>query len=304
MMDFALKTFGLTKSFSGKIVLDNVNLNVRKGDIYGFIGKNGAGKTTLIKIVAGLLKPTAGSLELFSSSDLNKQRTRIGTIIENPSLYPNFTAKENLRVQCKLLGVSDEKVIDKLLDIVGLSDTGRKKAKKFSLGMKQRLSIAMALVGDPEFLILDEPINGLDPTGIKDVRDLIAKLNSEYNKTILISCHLLGELAKIASCYGVINEGKLVKEITASELEEACKECLCIKVDNIEKACDILENKINITNYESINEDTINIYGDFPNSASINSELLSAGVGVNSIIKKDKDVEAYFIDLMEGKTND
>lgn len=195
-MEYILKTKNLSKTFSSKAAVDSVNMNIRRGDIYGFIGKNGAGKTTLMRMVVGLALPSNGEIELFESKDLDKQRAKIGTIIESPALYPNYTAKQNLIVQQKLFGKVNLEEIDEVLKIVGLSDVGKKKAKKFSLGMKQRLAIAIALINKPEFLVLDEPINGLDPTGIKEVRDLLLKLNREQGMTILISSHILGNFRK------------------------------------------------------------------------------------------------------------
>ena len=221
-MDYVLQTYDLTKNFRNKPAVNKVNMNVKKGEIYGFIGKNGAGKTTLIRMVAGLAKPTEGSIKLFNSNNLDEQRVKTGTLIENPAIYPNLTAKQNLYYYCRLLGIDPSATIDSTLALVGLSDTGKKKAKNFSLGMKQRLAIAIALLGDPEFLMLDEPINGLDPSGIREVRELVLRLNKERNITILISSHILGELSKIATCYGIINNGILVDEFSKEELEERC----------------------------------------------------------------------------------
>ena len=178
MSEYILETRDLTKVYSKKVAVNNVNLSIRKGDIYGFIGKNGAGKTTTIKMIAGLAHPTSGEIKLFGSGDLAEGRKKIGTIVESPAIYPYMTARQNIEVQCMMRGVEDKKVVDQLLEIVDLKDAGKKKAQKFSLGMKQRLAIALALVGSPELLLLDEPINGLDPSGIKAVRELILKLNN------------------------------------------------------------------------------------------------------------------------------
>ena len=231
MSEYVLQTHELTKTYARKNAVDHINLKIRKGDIYGFIGKNGAGKTTTIKMIVGLSNPTSGEIELFGSTDLNEGRKRIGTVIENPALYPYLSARQNIEVQRIMKGVTDKSITDDLLEIVGLKDTGRKKAKNFSLGMKQRLAIALALVGDPEFLLLDEPINGLDPTGIKDIRELILKLNREAGITVLISSHILGELAKISTSYGVISNGVLIEQFTAEELKNNGKQsresCFC-----------------------------------------------------------------------------
>ncbi len=221
-MDVILKTTNLTKKYNHTPVVNKVSMTINRGDIYGFIGKNGAGKTTLIRMVCGLASPAEGSLELFGSSDLTAGRARIGTVIESPALFPNMTARENLMVQCKLQNITDYSRIDNVLELVGLHDIHRKKAKNFSLGMRQRLAIAIALIGEPEFLILDEPVNGLDPEGIKEVRELIVHLNQAKGITVLISSHILGELSKFATRYGIIHRGKLIEEITEEELWKRC----------------------------------------------------------------------------------
>lgn len=302
-MEYVLRTKNLTKRFSKKLAVDSVNINVRKGDIYGFIGKNGAGKTTLIRIVAGLSKPTSGEVELFESKDLDKSRAKIGTIIESPAIYPTLTAKQNLIAQQKLLGKNDMKEIDDLLNKVGLADTGKKKAKNFSLGMKQRLAIALSLLGNPEFLVLDEPINGLDPTGIKEVRDLILDLNKEHGVTVLISSHILGELSKMATVYGVISNGVLVDEFSAEDLASRVRKCLVVKVDNTELASKVIEENFNTKDYEVLGNSEINLYDLFDESSKINTLLVQNGVTVNSITTVGDDYEPYFIELMEGKKN-
>ena len=303
-MEYVLRTKNLTKRFSKKLAVDSVNINVRKGDIYGFIGKNGAGKTTLIRIVAGLSKPTSGEVELFESKDLDKSRAKIGTIIESPAIYPTFTAKQNLIAQQKLLGKNDMKEIDDLLNKVGLANTGKKKAKNFSLGMKQRLAIALSFLGNPEFLVLDEPINGLDPTGIKEVRDLILNLNKEHGVTVLISSHILGELSKMATAYGVISNGVLVDEFSAEDLASRVRKCLVVKVDNTELASKVIEENFNTKDYEVLGDSEIHLYDLFDESSKINTLLVQNGVTVNSITTVGDDYEAYFIELMEGKKND
>ena len=213
-MEYVLQTNGLTKFFGRKAAVNGINLNVRKGDIYGFIGRNGAGKTTLIRLVAGLASPTKGTIKLFEEDDLASQRSKTGTMIENPAVFPHMTARQNFQYYSLLLGLDPTTTVNDMLTLVGLQFTGKKKAKNFSLGMKQRLAIGISLLGDPEFLMLDEPINGLDPTGIKEIRELVLKLNQERNITILISSHILGELSKIANRYGVINNGVMVTEFT------------------------------------------------------------------------------------------
>ncbi|NLK75961.1 MAG: ABC transporter ATP-binding protein [Clostridiales bacterium] len=298
-MDYVLQTYDLTKNFRNKPAVNKVNMNVKKGEIYGFIGKNGAGKTTLIRMVAGLAKPTEGSIKLFNSNNLDEQRVKTGTLIENPAIYPNLTAKQNLYYYCRLLGIDPSATIDSTLALVGLSDTGKKKAKNFSLGMKQRLAIAIALLGDPEFLMLDEPINGLDPSGIREVRELVLRLNKERNITILISSHILGELSKIATCYGIINNGILVDEFSKEELEERCSRELQIKVSDVDKAVDILENNLGIMDYKVSDDSTIHISQNLELAGTINTELAKNSVIVFSSSIVGTDLEDYFMGLME-----
>ena len=244
-MENILKTVDITKKFSKKVAVSAVNMNIKKGDIYGFIGRNGAGKTTLIKMLVGLSQPTSGSIELFDSKNLNKARRKIGTVIEAPAFIPHLSARQNMFIQWTLLGSKDKSIIDETLKLVGLDNVGNKKVKKFSLGMKQRLGIAMTLMGEPEFLILDEPTNGLDPEGIIEIRQMLKKLNQEKGLTILISSHILGELSKLATRYGIINDGVLIDEFTEQELTERCQSSLIVKVNDINKACEILKSELN-----------------------------------------------------------
>lgn len=299
MSEYVLQTHDLTKTYARKNAVDHINLKIRKGDIYGFIGKNGAGKTTTIKMIVGLSNPTSGEIELFGSTDLNEGRKRIGTVIENPALYPYLTARQNIEAQRIMKGVTDKSITDDLLEIVGLKDTGRKKAKNFSLGMKQRLAIALALVGDPEFLLLDEPINGLDPTGIKDIRELILKLNREAGITVLISSHILGELAKISTSYGVISNGALIEQFTAEELKNRVRDCLKITVNNPEKAVFVLKDSLGISDIQ-VEGNSIRVYEMLDKSVDINSILESNDIIVQFFEKETGDYENEFIKLMEG----
>lgn len=299
-MEYVLQTKGLTKIFGKKAAVNDLNLTVRKGDIYGFIGKNGAGKTTFIRMVSGLAQPTKGSIQLFESDDLDKQRRRTGTMIENPAVFPHMTARDNLNYYCKLFGLDPEKTIDEMLNLVGLNDTGKKKAKNFSLGMKQRLAIAIALLDNPEFLMLDEPINGLDPTGIREVRELILKLNKERNITILISSHILGELSKIANRYGVINNGVMVAEFTNDELESRCTSELEFKVDNVKKAVNVLKDTVDLSEIRMIDDKTIRIGSKYVDKAGqINMELAKNEILVTSSTVVGQDLETYFMQLMD-----
>lgn len=300
MSEYVLETESLTKTYRKKNAVDHIDLKIRKGDIYGFIGKNGAGKTTTIKMVAGLNNPTSGKMTLFGSNNLQDGRKKIGTVIENPAIYPYLSARQNIEVQRILKGVSDKSITDDLLNIVGLQDTGRKKAKNFSLGMKQRLAIALSLVGDPELLLLDEPINGLDPTGIKDIRELILKLSKEAGITILISSHILGEISKISTAYGVISDGALVAQFTSEELKDRVKPSITLTVDNAGTAVSVLENELGIKDFEA-DGNCLHIYEQLDNSAKINSALEASGVKVQSLSKQEGDYENYFIKLMEGR---
>ncbi|HWL12988.1 MAG TPA: ATP-binding cassette domain-containing protein, partial [Ureibacillus sp.] len=253
MNEYILKTNQLSKKYQDKMALNKVDLSIKKGSIYGFIGQNGAGKSTLIRLITGLAFPTDGSFELFGETnerEINEARKRIGTIIEGPALYPNMTAVQNLEAHRLLKGIPGKECVGKTLALVGLQNTGKKKAKNFSLGMKQRLGLAIALLGDPEFLILDEPINGLDPMGVVEIRELLKKLNQEYGITILISSHILSELHLLATHYGIIHHGELLEQLTAQELNEKGQHYLHIKVDNSDKCASVIESKLATNNFE------------------------------------------------------
>ena len=299
-MENILKTSNLTKTFSKKTAVSNVNMNIKKGDIYGFIGRNGAGKTTLIKMLVGLSSPTSGTIELFDDKNLNKQRRKIGTVIEAPAFVPHLSAKENMYIQWKLLGSKDKSIIDETLKLVGLEDVGKKKVKKFSLGMKQRLGIAMTLMGEPEFLVLDEPTNGLDPEGIIEVRKMLKKLNQERGLTILVSSHILGELAKLATRYGIINDGVLVEEFTDKELSERCRAGLIVKVDDVHKASEVLKGELNTENFNVLNENTLEIFDFAENPGAITKAFAKNDISVDSISQKSVDLEEYFMSVIGG----
>lgn len=299
-MSMVLQTNYLTKKYGKQIAVNKVNTNIKKGDIYGLIGGNGAGKTTLMKIISGLIFPSQGDIKLFESSNLEKGRKRIGCVIEQPGLYPAMTARQNLTYYNKLLGIPGYENIDDVLNLVGLQNTGKKKTKNFSLGMKQRLSIAISLLGNPDFLILDEPINGLDPSGIKEIRELLLKLNFENEITILISSHILGELTKIATKYGIIKNGVLVDEFEAVELENRCKKCLSLVVNDSEKASYIIENNIKSIDYKVFDNGRIYIYDYFDIPEQINQELVKNDVLVYSLALEGNDVESYFVKMMGG----
>jgi ABC-2 type transport system ATP-binding protein len=304
LSEYVLKTIGLTKVYSGKAANDGIDISIKQGDIYGLIGNNGAGKTTLFRMITGLIAPTKGSMELFgkrSENEIAAMRRRLGCVIETPALYPGMTARENLEYRRRLLGLPDKKAIDEVLKTVRLQDTGGKKVKRFSQGMKQRLGIAIALLGNPDFLILDEPVNGLDPAGIIEVRELLLRLNADMGVTILISSHILSELSKLVTRYGIISGGKLVEQIYSEELDERCRRYINIKVDDVSKASFILETVIGASKYEVIQDGTIRLYEMFGSVGSINAELVRHGILVEEIKITGRDLEAYFISLMGGK---
>lgn len=283
--------------------MNNINIEIRRGEIYGLIGENGAGKTTLIKILTGLILKTDGKITLFNKEvnvNTSLDRKKIGSIIEAPALYLEMTAKQNLEIQRIQQGITDKNCIDELLCLVNLDGAKNKKTKNFSLGMKQRLGLAIALLGNPELLILDEPLNGLDPTGIKELRELLIKLNKEKGITIIISSHILSELHKLATCYGIISKGKLVEQLTALELDEKCKKHLFIKVDDINKAVNILENSLNIKNFIVSQDNTLKIYEHIENGDEINKCLAINNIYAKEITIKGDSLESYFFKSIGG----
>ena len=302
-MKYVLETKELTKTYRKIPVVNKVNLHVCQGDIYGLIGKNGAGKTTLMKMVCGLTAPSFGEYELFESHDVNEERKRIGCMIEQPALYPDITARDNLIYYNKLMGIRNNSNIDEILELVGLVDAQKKKTKQFSLGMKQRLSIAIALLGYPDFLILDEPINGLDPIGIKEIRELILRLNKERNITIMISSHILGELSKVATRYGVLETGNLVQEFTNEELEQRCKSCIQIETVDTKKAVYVLEEIIHSKDYKVVDNKMILVYDHLDEIRNINEQLVLHGAVVEKIDLAGQDLEMYFMELMGGRAH-
>ncbi|WP_125153457.1 ATP-binding cassette domain-containing protein [Clostridium rectalis] len=305
-MDYIIRTNNITKTYRKKKVLNNVSIKVKKGDIYGFIGKNGAGKTTMLKAITGLVIPDEGQIELFGTTeekDIIKQRKRIGALIESPNLYLNMTARENLFLMKIQRGIPGTNCIDKVLNLVSLKNLEKKKVKNFSLGMRQRLGIAMALLNDPELLILDEPINGLDPICIKEIREILLKINKERGTTILISSHILSELTLLANKYGFINNGKLIEETTSSELSKKCRRYLHLKINNCSNVSIILENELKIKDYEVFKDNTIRIYDEF-DGEKITLTLAKHSIGVKEIMKMDEALEDYFAKLVGGDKNE
>lgn len=303
-MEYLLSTNGLTKQFKDYKAVNNVSMNIKQGEIYGFIGRNGAGKTTFLKMISGLSFPTSGEISLFgySGSDMKKMFSRIGTLIEDPGLYPNLSAYDNLKLKCLCIGIKKAGYIENLLKTVGLSDVGKKNIRNFSLGMKQRLGIAMALVGEPDLLVLDEPTNGLDPQGIAEVRDTILKLNKESNITIIISSHILEELSKVATNYGVIHNGSLLEQMTREDLLAKCCERIEIKLEHPELACAVLD-KMKFNNYKVVEKNTIHIFERLEETGDINMELAKQGIKIQSISIASEALEEFFLNLTGGNKN-
>lgn len=305
-MDYILTTDNLTKQYKKIKAVDSINLHVKKGDIYGFIGRNGAGKTTTLKILGGLAHATGGNFNIFGmkSDELRRQNmfSKIGILIEEPGLYADMSAYDNIKLKCLCAGISDPQYINNLLYTVGLGNAGKKSTKTYSMGMKQRLGIALALVGDPEILILDEPINGLDPQGIAEIRSTILRLNKEQGKTIIISSHILEELSKIATHYGIINGGKLIAELTPEELSERCESRIVIKVYDVNSAASLLHS-INIHKFNIIDQNTIHIYEHLDDSSQINMSLCKADIFVSSIWIEQAGLEEFFFNMTGGAEN-
>jgi len=304
MNEYIFSCDNLTKRYRDFAALNNFTMHIPKGAIYGFVGKNGAGKTTLIRLLCGLQKPTAGSYTLFgipnSCSEIKNARCRIGAIVEAPALYLDMTAEENLCQQYKLLGLSSFSDIKKLLNLVGLSDTGRKKVKHFSMGMRQRLGIAVALCKDPEFLVLDEPINGLDPEGIIEVRELILRLNRERGTTVLISSHILDELSRLATHYGIIDHGQMIQEMRAEEIESARRKCVRLDVTDIGALTRVLD-KAGME-YKIISDNTADIYSEVSVSKLVTA-LSSEGCEIKSMHDREESLESYYLSLLGGNRN-
>ena len=300
-MDVILTVNGLCKYYKHDKALDSLSLTIPKGAIYGLVGQNGSGKTTLIRLLTGLQKPSGGNFTLYgvqnNEKGIERARRRMSAIVETPAIYRDMTAKDNLRQQYRILGLPSEEGLEELLQLVGLEDTGGKKAGNFSLGMRQRLGIAISLAGDPDFLILDEPVNGLDPQGIIEIRELILKLNRERQITILISSHILEELSKLATHYGFIDHGHMVKEITAKELEEACRKSLRLTVSDGKTLAVVLDDME--ADYCFLSEREAEIYSD-THVTKLVCTLAEAGCEVISINEKEESLESYYIRLIGG----
>ncbi len=300
-MEYVLVTQGLSKHYKSFKALDGLTMHVPKGSIYGFVGRNGAGKTTLIRLICGLQTPTAGEYSLYGTDSREKGigavRRRMGAVVETPSIYLDLTAEDNLKEQFRVLGVPSDEGIPELLRLVGLEDTGKKKARNFSLGMKQRLGIAVALAGDPDFLVLDEPVNGLDPQGIIEIRELILKLNQERRITVLISSHILDELAKLATHYGFIDSGRIVKELSARELEAACRKCLRVEVTDTRALARVLDGMG--VDYKILSDGQADVFAQL-NISQLSRALDGEGCELLSAQERDESLESYFVNLVGG----
>lgn len=306
MINTILKTDSLTKSYHGLNVLNNVSVTLEAGKIYGLIGENGAGKSTFMRLITGLYFPTSGSIELFGHGGekaLQIERKRIGCMIEYPSLIPTMTAMENLRLHRIMRGIPDKAVEDELLSLVGLASTGKKKARDFSLGMKQRLGIAVALLSNPELLILDEPINGLDPIGVVEIRNLIKRLCEEKQMTILISSHNLPELYQTATDYIIIHKGEIKQTLTLEQLEECCRHHILIGCSQIEKLVSVLEMKLNTKNYKVMPNKTVKLYDYLDEKELISKTLYENGIIITNFSSEGDTLEDYFISIVGGVKN-
>ncbi|MDO5401738.1 MAG: ABC transporter ATP-binding protein [Eubacteriales bacterium] len=304
-MDYVLTAQGLGKRYGRFRALDNFSMHVPRGAIYGFVGKNGAGKTTLIRLICGLQRPTAGDFTLYGrpgrSRSVVKSRRRMGAVVETPSICMSLSAEDNLRQQYQILGLPSYEGIPELLTLVGLDKTGKKKAKHFSLGMKQRLGIAVALCGSPDFLVLDEPVNGLDPQGIIEIRELILRLNREKQITVLISSHILGELAMLATHYGFIDNGHMVQEISAADLENACRKCQQVEVTDVRALARVLDQMG--LDYKIRSATTADIYGQ-PSVTDLVLALSQEGCQLLSVRERDESLESYYVNLVGGGRHD
>ena len=300
-MEYVLETNGLCKRYRDFTALNGLDMHIPKGSIYGFVGRNGAGKTTLIRLICGLQRPSSGGFTLYgvknTDARINRCRRRMGAVVETPSIYPDMTAEDNIRQQYLVLGLPSTDGIAELLRLVGLEDAGKKKARNFSLGMRQRLGIAVALAGSPDFLVLDEPVNGLDPQGIIEMRELILKLNREHGITVLISSHILDELSRLATHYGFLDGGRMVKELSAEELEARCRKCVRIEVSDTRALVRVLD-ELGVE-YRITDGHHADIYAEIPVTTLV-SALAKDGCTVTNLTERDESLESYYMNLIGG----
>ena len=306
MSDVILETRGLTKKYRNQYALDNVSITLKKNHIYGFIGENGAGKSTLMKILAGLIFPTSGDMTFMGETDpsaIEQKRKSVGTMIEGPYLYPGYSVRQNVELQRLLIGNPDESATDRVIELVGLSDSKKKKAKKLSMGMKQRLGIAMAMVGNPRFLILDEPINGLDPKNIVTLRSMLKKINQDNDCTIFVSSHILSELYLLATDFIFIHKGKIIETVTHEQLEEKCSQYIFIRNNNIPETVTILEKHFPHVNYKVESDDSIKVYAKSDIMTELSGYMMQAGITISELSEKELTLEEYFISITGGGNN-
>ena len=301
-MEYILTTDNLTKIYGDKRAADSISLHIKKGDVYGLIGRNGAGKTTALKMICGLSTPTSGSVTFMgkTGSELSHNMNKIGSLIENPGLFPKMSAYQNIKIKCILCGKNDDEYIKSLLKQVGLENVDKKPVQSFSLGMKQRLGIALALVGDPEFIVLDEPINGLDPQGIAEMREIIRRLSKEQGMTVIVSSHILEELAKVADSFGIINDGKLIDEFSSSELEMRCQKHIVLKTGDIEKTKKLLSDN-GICAYSVSENGDIKIDEEVEDTSKLVAALVGADIPVYELAVMQTTLEQYFLNCIGGE---
>jgi ABC-type multidrug transport system, ATPase component len=305
-MTYIARTIGVTKAYKGTEAVSDVSMNIRQGEIYGFLGHNGAGKTTLMRMLTNLIKPTAGEIELFGEKLTPRSYEvlkRMGSVINYPVFYDDLSARENLELHCDYMGFPDKRVIGAMMEQAGLQDTGRKPVREFSLGMRQRLGIARALITTPELLILDEPINGLDPSGIKELRDLLKRLSAEYRITLLVSSHILGEIEQIADTVGVIRGGRLIEEVSMERIREQHNEYIELRPSDVRKAAYVIEHRLGLSNYKLVDGHTIRIYDPGASPSELIKDLVRHDVAVESVFKRAHSLEEYFINLMKGDSS-
>lgn len=295
-MEYILTTENLTKAYGKHKAADQINIHIKQGEVYGLIGRNGAGKTTILKMICGLSTPTSGSFTFMGNSGakLGKSTKDIGALIETPGLFPKMTAFQNVKLKCLSLGIKDNKYVDSLLEQVGLSNVGKKPVQSFSLGMKQRLGIALALVGDPKFIVLDEPINGLDPQGIAEMRQIIHRLSKEKGLTIIVSSHILEELVKVADSFAIINDGKLLDEFSAEELAKRCSSYISLKTSSSENAQKILLD-MQIKGVEVLDDKNIKITSSIDDTSKVVEKLVKNKIAVYELAFKQMTLEEYYL---------
>lgn len=306
MLEYCFETQSLKKQYGNFHALDGVDMHVPKGSIYGFIGENGAGKTTLLRVCAGLTLSTSGEIRLLGATEpqaIHARRSAMGSLIERPALYPDLSAAQNLEIQRRQRGISGRDCIGRTLETVGLSHVGKKRAKHFSLGMRQRLALAMALLSEPELLLLDEPVNGLDPVGIVELREILLRLNREHGMTILISSHYLGELHQLATHYGILHKGRMLRELPASELDEACRHHLHIEVDDTQKASAVLKGILPSPELAVSPGGVLKLYSDWERAGELNTALVQGGVTVRRLTPMGDDLEAYYTKVIGGEVH-